>query len=505
MNHAKDGEAEVSLGSKSKGYQPSRYRDPLLGGAVKPSAKNQSKAAESTVNENNFDLSSVSSSTSAPGTNAEEGMGGKSVPTAITKAALPSPVAEEGGNLHRPPTLDTAVKTPQKESMSQEKGLVKENVALLETTSPLEVQKPSDTLVPFSSASSSSSFPPPILPLPTPAHPAVLASPAPAQFSNVPSLSPSFASPKVQQAPSAVGQPRKNEDSATMNSYRQPVPTALQEKHDEAKKMEDEEDDAEESGLLRYLFPRLDPRFAHPDLSHMPLDDQLGGLLNKVVWDITLERPPNALEKFFAKFLLAPLMHRAHFMLMITAVVLSIAALPISQVDLEENGCFTYWGYKENCSDLDYTYRVANLPCSSTRTQLLIGSISAIINLFILLVLLGLVWYQVFVVDLLKAVTKNAERGTRMTSALEESTRSCSRTSILTRIIIVLTSLSIVIQIVSWAPIVSLRYSPPCIASTDTVNSPLMTYGPGFGISIFLFSARLASCSVAFFLFFFYF
>lgn len=502
MNRPNDGEVVASLGGTSKSSQPRRHRDPLADGAVKPSVKNQSKPAENSVNENYFDLSSVSSSTSAPGTIVEDGMANKTVPAATPKAAPSSLVAENGGNLHRHPSIDGAVTTPLNVSMGQNGSLVKENIPSLQAMSPMDVQNPSYPLAPFSSASSPSFVPPKTLPLPTPANSAALTSPAPAQFLNSPSISPKFASPKAQQTPTAVVQPRRNEGIATMNAYRYPVPTTSQEKSGEAIVMEDGEDDDEESGWLRYLFPRLDPRFAHPDLSHMPLDDQLGGLLNKVEWDITLERPPNALEKLIAKFLLAPLAHRLHFMVVIIAVVLSIVVLPISQVDVEDNACYTYWGYKTNCADVDYTYRISNLPCSSTQTLLLIGSICATIHVVIVLVLLGLSWYQIFVADFLKAVTKNAARGTSVAPPLESIVGGCSSASILTKIIIAFTSISIVVQVVSWAPIISLRYSTPCIVDPVTLVPPLMSYGPGFGISIFLFCARLASCIAAIIAFF---
>eukprot|EP00796_Vickermania_ingenoplastis_P008272 gene8273-5791_t len=222
----------------------------------------------------------------------------------------------------------------------------------------------------------------------------------------------------------------------------QPLPRVAPQTPEES----DEEDDAE-MALMKYLLPRMDAAFAENPFPRRVAD----------------EDPPNVLEIKIAQLLYAPWYHSVSFGVGCLCCVFAIVGLPLSQVDMSNNACYTYWGYKTDCDALIYTYPASIIPCSNTRTALMVGCAFAFLSLVIRLGAMGATGYQVFVVDQ-PGYPQDASG----------------------RLIDVATNLLngavCLLHLVSWATVVAVYTSDLCSSGPKEPKS----YGVGFGLSVSL-------------------
>lgn len=202
-------------------------------------------------------------------------------------------------------------------------------------------------------------------------------------------------------------------------------------------------DDDEESKWMRYLFPRMDPRFGDPGIQ---LEED--------------EEPPNFAEQKIGQFLFAPFYEEVYFFIMFTSLLWLIIAIPISQIDLNDKACYTYWGYKKDCASPVYTYPAALIECKHTQNALIVGSSFAIITVCTLFVLILLMGYQMFFLGSPSEAQKWAK-------------------NLLRELILGFSVAACVCHLISWACITVVFLSDWCSAVPTG-----KTYGPGFGINI---------------------
>ncbi|RNF00120.1 putative amastin [Trypanosoma conorhini] len=141
-------------------------------------------------------------------------------------------------------------------------------------------------------------------------------------------------------------------------------------------------------------------------------------------------------------------------MLLSTAValVLTVIGAPLSQVDVVDGGCYTYWGYKEDCDSLIYTNHTAFLVCDPVRRRLQVGAAFSMMTVFLLFVALVCC-------------------GLLLRHELPQ----------LRLFTLLLLAIALVFQMISWAVVASIFGSRYC----EDASLPRRTaYGVAFGLSL---------------------
>lgn len=128
----------------------------------------------------------------------------------------------------------------------------------------------------------------------------------------------------------------------------------------------------DEFALMAYVFPRIDPALA---------DDNTQSANGFGLPAKGANSPPNCVERAIAYLLLTDVRVALYFFLLILCTVFMVVAIPTSQIDLKEGGCYTYWGYKVNCDSFTYTTPTALLDCKQLRTSMKAAAGFSIITL----------------------------------------------------------------------------------------------------------------------------
>lgn len=213
------------------------------------------------------------------------------------------------------------------------------------------------------------------------------------------------------------------------------------------------DDEEGESAIMNHLFPRFDKHLADD-----PLPDRLAE-----------ENPPNRIEIVIARLLAAPWYHSANLIVEVLCAVLLLVALPLSQVDLNFNQCYTYWGFKSNCDSSLYDRPTSTITCTSVRTSLGVGAAFGMITEVCFLFLVAGSCFEVFWMD-----AANPPEGIRK--------------SLVERVIAVLNGIVCFIHILAWAPTVNVFTSNMCSTITSSIPK---AYGIGFGLFLFLWIVHL--------------
>lgn len=141
-------------------------------------------------------------------------------------------------------------------------------------------------------------------------------------------------------------------------------------------------------------------------------------------------------------------------------IVMTVVAIPTSQIDEVGGGCYTYWGYKANCDSATYTYAVGALPCGPTRRRLRASAAFSIISLFFLLAAFIAAYVNIF----------------RVASKPFNS-------SLYARIVVgVLGVIAALAQLLTWPFVANVENEQYCDSSS--MSERALTYGVGFGFFI---------------------
>lgn len=93
------------------------------------------------------------------------------------------------------------------------------------------------------------------------------------------------------------------------------------------------------------------------------------------------------------------------FIYLLLGVLFSILGSALSQLDEAGGGCYTFWGFKQNCDTESYTYRPATLPCQKYSTRLQVGAAFSILNILGMAAAVVIVYQQLSGVRRMHALT----------------------------------------------------------------------------------------------------
>ncbi|EPY16448.1 hypothetical protein STCU_11252 [Strigomonas culicis] len=151
--------------------------------------------------------------------------------------------------------------------------------------------------------------------------------------------------------------------------------------------------DDRSSSWTRYLFPRMDRRL----INYQFEQDNKEAAGQAEPHDPARKQnedgePPNAIELFIAYVMAADLRLTLCAAFVLLSMVFTVAAIPLSQVDIPGNQCYTLFGYKANCDRSVYTTNVQFITCSGVHWRLETGAAFIIIALIVeLCTILGLI------------------------------------------------------------------------------------------------------------------
>lgn len=144
------------------------------------------------------------------------------------------------------------------------------------------------------------------------------------------------------------------------------------------------------------------------------------------------------------------------------SLIFTIVSLPTSQLDVKNNGCYTYWGYKDNCDDNSYYTPMSLLACTATRWRLQAASAFAVMSLFTLLIAVGISETMIFCNSILH--------------------RSQHIQRIMQVALIVGSVVIIIFQLIAWCLVAAVNVERDC--DNDSSARRNITYGVGFGFSV---------------------
>ncbi|KAG5500468.1 hypothetical protein JKF63_03561 [Porcisia hertigi] len=197
--------------------------------------------------------------------------------------------------------------------------------------------------------------------------------------------------------------------------------------------------------LASYIFPRLDPSLAyHPGSRAAATSTKGDGVM-----------PPNVVERGCAYLMVADIRVSSYLCMLFLSLVLLIASIPTSQLDVGEKACLTYWGYKEDCDGAAYKLRRAFYPCTSVRDNLGAGAAFSIITLFVYLANLAAVAVVV-------CCFREASHNVFSRSRIVVGSLGC---------------VGVVTQLISWVVVTVIHKARPC-------SMMGLVYGVGFGLNL---------------------
>ncbi|CCW62343.1 unnamed protein product [Phytomonas sp. EM1] len=134
--------------------------------------------------------------------------------------------------------------------------------------------------------------------------------------------------------------------------------------------------------LAAYIFPRLDASLVNSDTK------------------FTYENPPpNCVESCIAFLLRVDPRMMVYFLVLLVSVFLTFISVFAPQIVHIQDSCYTYWGYKANCTYTSYTTPVLLIKDKKIKNALYNGCIFSIITLILYLLALIFVWVYIFCID----------------------------------------------------------------------------------------------------------
>nr|CAJ2476317.1 unnamed protein product [Leishmania braziliensis] len=237
-----------------------------------------------------------------------------------------------------------------------------------------------------------------------------------------------------------------NQATAAQIGYRRPEYTAHCGAHAGLRQVPNSDDNADDDfPCTYYIFPRLNPAFA----------DYQGSRTTGAAVKRGEMMPPNVVERYFAYLMVTDIHIAVYLVVLFLSVVLVVVSILTSQLDIVNNACLTYWGYKNNCDSSSYTITRRLYPCAGIRHHLGAGAAFSIITLVVYLVNFIAVIIVVF--------------------CLKESPHTISLKSRM--VVSALGCVTVVAQLISWAVVARIYNANYCPVGE-------LAYGVGFGLNL---------------------
>ncbi|CAD2218895.1 amastin-like surface protein-like protein [Angomonas deanei] len=230
--------------------------------------------------------------------------------------------------------------------------------------------------------------------------------------------------------------------------------------------------------LSRYIFPRFNAQLLNY------YTDPSQTLKKKKV------EPPNAVELFVAYIIAADLRIVLYFIILTVTIFFTIVSLPISQIDLPNRGCYTYFGYKADCDKNMYTEEVELMACTSMKTRLQAGAAFTIIGLVVQVFCFTCCWLIIFCLPFrlgTKPSKRKQQRAQSDVASLASTDKWMKGTKVVagrSRYVIGGVGMAnLLFLLIPWACVASIYHGRFCEVDKDT--TPRTTsYGAGFGLNI---------------------
>ncbi|KEG08521.1 putative amastin [Trypanosoma grayi] len=175
-----------------------------------------------------------------------------------------------------------------------------------------------------------------------------------------------------------------------------------------------------------------------------------------------------------------------------------ILATALSQLDVLGGGCYTYWGYKENCDTVSYSNRTVLLTCKATKKRLQAGAAFSIFAILLMTTLLYLIFnaFMSYRAESRKnrySEVHVVEGGQRNQQHGQQQQRETAVPLVSKWHIVGVAAVALLCEMICWTMSASIYASRYC---EDKTLPRTTTYGVGFGLLLTGWTAEVAALVV---------